>query len=154
MSDMVKYLAQIISALVISWIISYGIVFAQPFCCGTIPDRCISAFNRIKTDAKLSIICRASVSHNRGGTQPWVIASELSVNNVNAKSSCCENERCDGFDLTTCYNSSSLQGPILQVKEFGSFQVTNGLQNTVNKESKSIPLHPTSIYILNRSIIC
>ena len=150
---MVKNLAQIFLVLLISWIISYGIVFAQPFCCGTISDRCISTFKRIKTDATLSIKCRSSVSHNRVGTQSSIITSELSPNKVKAKSICCENEPCDGISLTTCYNSSSPQGPILQVKELGSFHVTTGLQNNLTQESLSIQLQPTSIYILNRTII-
>lgn len=150
---MVKNLAQIFLVLLISWIISYGIVFAQPFCCGTISDRCISTFKRIKTDATLSIKCRSSVSHNRVGTQPSIITSELSLNKVNAKSSCCENEACDGFNLTTCYNSPSVQSPILQVKELGLFHVSTGLQNTLTRDSQSIRLQPASIYILNRTII-
>lgn len=150
---MVKNLAQIFLSLLIAWIISYGIVFAQPFCCGTISDRCISASKRIKTDATLSIKCRASVSHNRVGTQPSIITSELSPKKVNANSSCCENEPCNGFNLTTCYYSPSLQGPILQVKELGSFHVSTGFQNTLTRESLSIRLQPASIYILNRTII-
>jgi hypothetical protein len=154
MSDMVKNLAKLLLALLISWIISFGIVFAQPLCCRTISDSCISASNRIQTDAALNIKCRSSVSHNRGATQLWIIVSELSPNNVSAKSSCCENEPCDGFDLTLCYNNSSQQGSVLRVKDFDSFHATNGLQNTLNQKSQSIPLHPTSIYILTRSIIC
>ena len=150
---MVKNLAQIFLALLIAWIISYGIVFAQPFCCGIISDRCISVSKRIKTDATLSIKCRASVSHNRGVTQPSTITSELSPKKVKAKSSCCETEPCDGFNLTPCYNYSSLQGPILQVKELGSFYVSTGFQNTLTRESLSIRLQPASIYILNRTII-
>jgi hypothetical protein len=73
---------------------------------------------------------------------------------VGAKSSCCENEPCGVFNLTSCYNTSSQQCPIAQDKEFGSFHVANGLQNTLNLESQLIPLHPTSIYILTKSIIC
>ena len=154
MSDMVKNLTQVCIALLLTWIISYGGVFAQQLCCGTISDRCISVFNRINTDATLRIKCRASESHNRGRIQPCIISSELSPNKVNAKSSCCENEPCDRFNLTTCYNNSSPQAPVLRVKEFGSFHETNSPLNSLNQKSLPIPPHPASIYILTRSIIC
>lgn len=146
--------AQLTLALLISWIVTYGIVFAQPLCCLAITDRCIPAFNRIQTDAALSVKCRASLSCRRNLTQPWIAESEILPKDVDAKSNCCENEPCGVFNLTACYNTSSQRCPIAQNKEFGSLHVANGLQNTLDIESQLIPLHPTSIYILTKSIIC
>jgi hypothetical protein len=154
MNDICKNSAQIILTLLIFWLVSYGIVFSQSFCCSAISDNCIPAFNRIQTDTTLSVKCKASLSHTRSLTLLGTAESKILPKDVDAKSTCCESEPCDGFDLTTCYNNSSQQGSILRVKEFSSFHVTNGLQNTLNQKSQSIPPHPTSIYILTRSIIC
>ena len=154
MSDMVKNLAQITMGLLISCIISYGFVIAHPLCSGTISDRCKSTLNKIKTDATPSIKCRASVSHNCERTQPSIIISKLSPNKVNAKTSCCEYEPCDGFHLTTCNNYSSQQPSIFRALEYDSFRKKKALKNSLNQQSPSIPRHPTSIYILTRTIIC
>ena len=146
--------AQLTLAFFISWIVTYGIVFAQPLCCGAFADRCIPAFNRIQADATLSIKCSASLSDRRHPRLPWTAESEILPKDDDAESSCCENEPCGGVGLNTCYYTTSQQCPIAQVKEFCSFHVTNGLQSTLKVESQLILLYPTSIYILTKSIIC
>ena len=154
MKEMYRKPAQLTLALIISWIVTYGIVFAKPLCCGATADRCIPAFNRIQVDATLITKCSASLSHRYNLTPPWTAASEILPKDANAGPSCCENDPCGGFNLTAWYYTPSQLCPIAQVKEFGSFHVANGLQNTLNIESQSVLLHPTSIYILTKSIIC
>ena len=154
MKDIYKNPAQVIFGLLISWLVTYGIVFAQPLCCGAITDKCIPAFNRVQIDETLGIKCKASLSHRRNLTQLWIAASEMLPKDVDAKSGCCENEPCVGFNLTFYNHSSTQQCPILQVKKIDSFHATFGLQNLLNLKSQSIPLPTTSIYILTKSIIC
>jgi len=154
MKEIYKKPAQLILVLLISWIVTYGIVFAQPLCCGTITDSCIPAFSRIQFDATLNIKYRTSLSHRRSPKLPAIAVSNILPKDVDAKSSCCENEPCDGVCITTCYKSSAQQRHILQVKKVGSFHATYGLQNILNQKSQSMPLQLTSIYILTKSIIC
>lgn len=154
MKDIHKNPSQLILALFISWIVTYGTVFAQPLCCGTITDSCRPVFSRFQFDETHSINCNTSTSLRRNPKLPAIAVSERLPKNVDAKSSCCANDPCDGFNLTAGYNKPLQHCPILQVKKVGSFYSTSGLQDLLNQQFQSVPLHPTSIYILTKSIIC
>ena len=154
MKEMYKIPTQLTLVLLILWIGAYGIVFAQPLCCGAFTNRCIPAFNRIQIDLTLSVICRASLSHRRNLTQQSIVASEILPTNFDADSSCCEIEPCDGFNQITCFNSSSQQFPSLLFKKVGSVHSICGFQNALNQKTKTAPHHLTSIYILTKSIVC
>lgn len=154
MKDIPKISAQIIFGLLISWIVTCGVVLAQPLCCVTITDSCIPTFNRIQGDATLNAKCKQSQLHRRSPDLPGIAVSEILPKDVNAQSSCCENLPCDGLSLTTRYNTPSQHYPILKVRKVGSFYSTYGLQKFLGPKFQSVPLQPTSIYILTQSIIC
>ena len=154
MKEMYKKPAQLTLALIISWIVTFGIVFAQPLCCGTIIDRCLPAFKRTHIDDAHSIKCRASLSQRRN-SQLYAIGSPVILQaDYDDDVTCCEKQPCDGFNQTKCLNSSSQQSPNLPVKKFGLVDAIDGFQNTLTQKSLSIPLRLIPIYILTKTIIC
>ena len=154
MKETYKKPAQLTLALLISWIVTYGMVFAQPLCCGTVTDSCIPAFNSTQFDADHSIKCRASLSHRCNPPVPAIVSSEILLADFDTDSNCCEKKPCDGFNQTKCFNSSSQQSPNLPVKKFGLVDAIDGFQNTLTQKSLSIPLRLIPIYILTKTIIC
>ena len=154
MKEMYKKPAQLTLALLISWIVTYGIVFAQPLFCGTIIDRCLPAFKRTQIDAALSIKCRASLSQ-RGNSQLYAIGSPVILQaDYDDDVTCCEKKPCDGYNQTACFNSSPAQNSLFPVTRVGLVCANNGFQNALNVKSQSMPFRLKSIYILTKSIVC
>lgn len=154
MKEMYKKPAQLTLALLISWIVSFGIVFAQPLCCGTIIDRCFPAFKRTHIADALSIKCGASLSQRRNSQLHAIGSPVILQADYDDDVTCCEKQPCDGFNQTTCFNSSPAQNSILPVTRVGLVGANNGFQNALNLKSQSIPLRLTPIYILTKSIVC
>lgn len=154
MKEIYKKPAQLTLTLIISGIMTFGIVFAQPLCWGTIIDCCLPAFIKTQSDNELSIKCSASLS-NRRNTQLHAMVTPVILHTCyNGNVTCCENEPCDGFIKTNCFNSSPPQNPKLPVKKVGFVYANSCFNINLNKKSQPIPLHLTSIYILTKSIIC
>jgi hypothetical protein len=154
MKEIFKKPAQLTLALLISWIVTYGIVFAQPLCCGTTIDRCLPAIKRTQTAPPLSIKCRAPLSQRRN-PQLYAIGSPAILQpDFDDDVTCCKKESCDGINQTTYFNSSPAQNSILPVTRVGLVGAKNGFQNALNLKSQSRPLRLTSIYILTKSIVC
>lgn len=153
MKEIYKKTAQIGLALLISWIVSYGIVFAQPLCCGIIIDSCIPALKKTHLDATLKTKCGESLSHRPSLHLHAVVSPELLLADFGTDPNCCEKEMCAVFNQTVYSNTSSSKYPKLLAKWGNLIDFDSGFQNPLFQKTQSIPLRLTSIYILTKSMI-
>ena len=154
---MKKLFAKIIQSstvILISWIVVYGIVYAQQACCSTIVDACIPAFSRISDSYTIGSFCRTSPSHHRNNKLQSNLCSKNIPADFGEGNTCCETNRCDSYNKTTYFTLSFIQGLYPLQKPLSAFDVISGAQTNFEPKSLSLSLKAVPIYILTQSIIC
>jgi len=154
MKDMITKIIHTITTILISCIIVYGIVYAQQVCCSTIVDTCISTSNRISVGYNIDNSCRISPSHNRNNQQQPTLCSKNIIADFGSGNTCCETNRCDGYNQVTEFILSVIQDFFPLQKNVNSFDAGAGAQARFESYNLLTPHKTVLIYILKESIIC
>jgi len=154
MKDLITKIIQTITAILISCIVVYGIVYAQLVCCSTIVDTCIPTSNRISVGYNIDNSCRISPSHNRNNQQQPTLCSKNIIAAFGSGDTCCETNRCDGYNQETEFSLSFIQDFFPLQKNVNSFDAGNGAQARFEPYNLLTPHKAVPIYILKESIIC
>jgi len=153
MKGLFNKIIQTSTATLISWIVVYGIVYAQQVCCNTIVDACIPTSNRISVSYTIGNFCRTSPSHHRNNQLQSNLFSKNFLTDFGEGNTCCETNRCDSYNQATYFSLSFIQDLSPLQKTLSSFNVISGAQTNFEPKSLSF-LKAVPIYILTQSIIC
>jgi hypothetical protein len=153
MKDLIKKSIQIITAILLFIIVAYGIVYAQQVCCSKIAEACIPAFSQVSDSYFIDECCKISHTRNRNRQLLSSNYSENLLADFGSGSTCCETDRCDGFNQASVCNISFVQDfypfqPILR-----SFDADSGGQSAFHPNKRSIFHNAVPIYILTESIL-
>ena len=154
MKDLIAKIIHTITTILISCIIVYGIVYAQQVCCSTIADACIPTFKRILDSYIIDNCCRTSPSHNRDNQLQSNFCSENIIADFGSDNTCCETDRCDGYNQVTEFSLSFIQDFYPLQKNVSSFDAGNGAKATFQPYNISTLHKAVPIYILIETIIC
>ena len=154
MKDLITKIIQTITAILISCIVVYGINYAQLVCCSTIVDTCISTSNRISVGYNIDNSCRISPSHNRNNQQQATLCSKNIIADFGPGNTCCETNRCDGYNQVTEFILSFIQDFSPLQKNVNPFDAGAGAQARFESYNLLTPHKAVPIYILKESIIC
>ena len=151
MKKIIKKTTQSSTLILISWIVVYGIVYAQQACCSTIVDACIPTFNRISYTNNNS--CRTSPSHHRNLRLQSIHCSQIFSTDCDSKNACCKTDRYNRYNQSTYFNPSFPKYANPLQKNVSSFDISDGKQRSFGTYTLSTPLKAVPIYILTQSII-
>jgi hypothetical protein len=154
MKKLIDKIIQTSTAILISCIVVYGIVYAQPICCSTIVAACIPTSNRISISYNIDNSFRISPSHHFNNQPQSTICSKNILADFGSGNTCCETDRCDGFNQVAEFSLSFIQDFYPLQKNIGSFDAGNGAQARFEPYNLSTPHKAIPIYILTESIIC
>jgi hypothetical protein len=154
MKELFTKIIQTIIAILIFCIVVYGIVYAQQVCCSTIVDACLPIFKMISVGYNSDYSCRISPSHNRNNQQQPILCSKNIIAVFGSGNTCCETDRCDGYNQATEFSLSFIQDFYALQKNIGSFEAGNGARATFGPYNLSTAHKAIPIYILTESIIC
>jgi hypothetical protein len=154
MKTSIKKFIQIISAIFLYIIVVYGIVYAQQVCCSKIADACIPTFNRVSASYIIGDCCKISLPRNRNNRLLSANYFENLHADFGSGTTCCETDRCDGYNQATVCSISFIQDfcpfqPILS-----SFNADSGGQSDYHPNKRSTFHNAVPICILTESIIC
>jgi len=154
MKESFNKIIQINTAILISCIVVYGIVYAQQVCCSTIVDACIPAFNRILVSYNIDNSCKISPSACLNNALQSNLCSINIPADFGSGNTCCETDRCDKYNQATHISLSFIIDFYPLQKNVSSFDAGNGAQTAFEPYSLSTSLKAVPIYILTQSIIC
>jgi len=154
MKDLIAKIIHTITTILISCIIVYGIIYAHQVCCRTIADACIPTFKRILDSCILDNCCRIPPSHNRDNQLQSNFCSENIIADFGSDNTCCETDRCDGYNQVTEFSLSFIQDFYPLEKTLSSFEAGSGAQTTSQPNKRSTFHKAVPIYILTEAIIC
>jgi hypothetical protein len=154
MKDLIKKFIQIITAILLFTIVVYGIVYAQQVCCSKIAEACIPTFNRVSDSYIIDDCCKISLTRNRNNQLLPTNFSENLLADFGPGNTCCETDRCDGYNQATVYSISFIQDFYPFQPNLRSFDADSGVQSTFHPNKRSIFPNTVPIYILTESIIC
>ncbi len=154
MKKLINKIIQTSTAIVISCIVVYGIVYAQQVCCSTMVNACIPASNRISGDYASGKSWTNSPSHHRNNQLQSNLYSKNVLADFGAGNTCCETDRCDSYNQATYFSLSFIQNFYPFQKNVSSFDAGNGAQTTFEPFSLPASLKAVPIYIMTQSIIC
>ena len=154
MKDLITKIIQTITATLISCIVVYGIVYAQQVCCSTIVDTCIPTSNRIAVSCNIDDSCRISPSHNLNNQPQSNLCSKKILTDFGSGNTCCETDRCDGYNQAAEFSLSFIQDFYPLQKNVSSFDAGNGAKATFQPYNISTLHKAVPIYILIETIIC
>lgn len=154
MKELFKKVIQTSTAILISLIAVYGIVYAQQVSCGTIVDACIPVSNRISDGYASDNSCTTSRSYRRNIQLLSNICSNNFLANFGAGNTCCETDRCDSYKQAMYFSLSFFQDFYAHQKNVSFSDAVNGAQTTFEPYSLSTSLKAVPIYIMTQSIIC
>ena len=142
------------TAILISCIVVYGIVYAQQVCCSTTVDVCIQASNRISASYTIGNSYETSPSHYRSNQLQSNFCSKNFLPDFGEGNTCCETNRCNSYNHATYFSLSSIQNLYPLQKTLSSFNAISGTQTNFEPKSLSASRKAVPIYILTQSIIC
>jgi len=154
MNELNKSIIQTCTAILISCIVVYGIVYTQQVCCSTIVDACIPTLKRISESYNIDHSCRISPPHNLHNQLQSNFCSKNILTDFGTGNTCCETDRCDGYNQATVFSLSIIQDFYLLQKNKTPFDAGNGAQTKFQPYNLSTPHKAVPIYILTESIIC
>jgi len=154
MKELFNKIIQTSTALLISLIVVYGIVYAQQVCCSTIVDACLTTSNRISGGCTIGNSCRTSSSHYRNNSLQSNLRSINYLADFGAGNTCCETDCRDSNKQAMYFSRSFTQDFYPLQKIQSSFNVNCGAQTNFKPKSLPISLKAVPIYILTQSIIC
>ena len=154
MKDLINKFIQIITATLLFMIVVYGIVYAQQGCCSKIADACIPTVNRVSDSYFIDDCCKISPTRNRNNQLLSAKSSENLLADFGSGNTCCETDRCDGYNQATVFSISPIQDFYPFQTIVRSFDADSGVQSTFHPNKRSIFHNAVPIYILTESIIC
>jgi len=154
MKESFNKISQTSTAILISWIIVYGIMYAQQVCCSTTVDACIPISNRILGSYAIANSCETSPSHHCNNQLQSNFCSKNFLSDFGEGNICCETNRCNSYNQAKYFSLSSIQNLYPLQKTLSSFTVSSGAQTNFEPKSLSPSLKAVPIYILTQSIIC
>lgn len=154
MKESFNKIIQISTAILISCIVVYGIVYAQQVCCGNIVEVCIPTSNRISVRYNIDNSCRISPSHYLNNQLQSNLCSKNILADFGPGNTCCETDRCDSYNQATYLSLSFIQDFYPLQKNVSSFDTGNGEQTAFEPYRLSTSLKAVPIYIITQSIIC
>jgi hypothetical protein len=154
MKESINRIIKTSTAMFISCIVVYGIVYAQQVCCSTIVDVCIPASNRNSISYNIDNSCRISPSHYLTNQLQPNLCSKNILADFGSGNTCCETDRCDSYNQATYFSLTFIQDFYPLQKNVSSFDAGNGAQTAFEPYSLSTSLKVVPIYILTQSIIC
>ena len=152
MKKLLKKIIQSSTVILMSWIVVYGIVYAQQACCSTIVDACIPAFSIISYSYTIGNFSRTSPSHRNDRLQSNLCSKNI-LADFGEENTCCKTNRCDRYHHGTYFNPSFTQYAYPLQKNVNSFHVRDGEQRAFETYSLSKSLKAVPIYILTQSLI-
>jgi len=142
------------TAILISCIAVYGIVYAQQVCCSTFVNACIPTFNRVSDDYTSGNSWTTLPSHHHYS----LLRSNPCLKNLNADfgsgNTCCETDRCDGYNQAAYISLSFIQDFYPLNKNVSISDTGNGSQTPFELYWLPTSLKALPIYIMTQSIIC
>jgi hypothetical protein len=154
MKKMFNKIIQTGIAILISWIVVYGIVSAQQVCCSTIVDARIPTSNRFSVSNTIGNFCGTSPSHHCNNQLQANFCSKNFLADFGKGNTCCETNRCDSYKQATYFSLSFIQDLCPLQKTLSASNVISGVQTNFEPKSLSSSLKAVPIYILTQSIIC
>ena len=154
MKEFINKITLTSTAILISCIVVYGIVYAQQVCCNTIVNTCIPPSNRISCGFSSGNSWTTSPSYHRNIQLLSNICSNNFLADFGAGNTCCETDRCDSYKQAKYFSLSFIQYFYLLQKNVSSFDAGNGAQTTFEPYSLPASLKAVPIYITTKSIIC
>jgi hypothetical protein len=154
MKDLINKFIQIITATLLFMIVVYGIVYAQQVCCSKIAEACIPTFNRVSDSYIIDDCCKISPTHNRNNQLLSAISSENLLEDFGSGNTCCETDRCDGYNQATVFSISFIKDFYPFQTIVRSFDADSGVQSAFHPNKRLIFPNAVPIYILTESIIC
>lgn len=154
MKEPLNRIIQTSTAIFLTWVVVYGIVYAQQMCCSTIVGACIPPSNIISASYINANSLTALPSHQ----QNRQLRSNLCPKNITADfgsgNKCCETNQCVSHNQTTYLNISFIPDVFPLQKGARVFDAGVGGRPAVESCSPSISPTAVPIYILTQSIIC
>ena len=155
MKKLINEIIQTGTAILISCIVVYGIVYAQKLCCSTIVDACIPTFKLISVRYKVDNSCRISPSHDLNNKLQSNLSSNNTMVGFGSRNTCCETDhRCVNYDRASHFSLSFVQDFYPLQKNVSSFDAGNGEQAACEPYRLPTSLKAVPIYLLTQSIIC
>jgi hypothetical protein len=154
MKELVHKIIQTCTAISISCMVVYGIVYAQQVCCSDMVITCIPASNRIFSGYTGDRSWTSSQSYERNTQLRPNLCSKKILADFSPGNECCEADRCDNYKQTAYFSLSLVQDLITLQKTSSSFEADDGMQTAFEPHSKPTALNSVPIYILTQSIIC
>lgn len=153
MKKMLKNIIKGSTVILMSWIVVYGIVYAQQEGCSATIDACIPTFSRISDSCIIDNTCRTlpPLQCNRR-LQPIHIYENF-LANCDEKNTCCKTDRCERYYQCTYINPLFPQYLHPLQKNVGFFHVNDREQSTFEAYILSTSLKAVPIYILTQSIL-
>jgi len=121
MKELFNNIIQTTTAILISCIVVYGIVYAQQICCSTIVDACIPTSNRISVSYTIGNSCETSPSHHRNNQLQSNLCSKNILSEFGEGNICCATNRCDSYNQAAYFSLSSIQNLYPLQKTLSSF---------------------------------
>jgi len=141
------------TAILISCIIVYGIVYAQQVCCTTMVNACIPASNRVLGGYIIDKSWTNSQSYDRKNELRSNLCSKNVLANFGAVNTCCQTDRCDSNNKATYFSLSFVQDFYPLPKNASPFDAGDGAQTAFEPDSLSTSLKVSPIYLITQSII-
>jgi len=154
MKELINKIIQVSTAILISCVVVYGIVYAQLVCCTNMVNTCIPASNRILDGYTSDKSWTNFQSYDRNNQLRSNLCSKNVLADFGPGNTCCETDRCDSFNQATYFSLSFIQDFFPLLKDASSFDTSNGTQTTFEPFSLSTSLKAEPIYIMTQSIIC
>lgn len=154
MKALFNKIIQTCTAILISIIVVYGIVYAQQICCSTIVNACIPSSIKISVSYNIDNSCRTTPPHYLNNQLLTNLCSNNFLGDFGSGNVCCETDRCDWYNQSTYLSLSFHQNFYPLQKKVSSFDAGDGAQTTFEPYGLQTSDKAVPIYIMTQSIIC
>ena len=154
MKALFNKIIQTCTAILISIIVVYGIVYAQQVCCSTIVNARIPSSIKISVSYNIDNSCRTSPSHSLNNQLTTNLCSNNFLADFGSRNTCCETDRCNRYNQATYFSLSFIQDFYPLQKKVSSFGAGKNAQTKFEPYSLPTPHKAVPIYIMTQSIIC
>jgi hypothetical protein len=145
---------QIVSTLLVSCMIIYGVAYAQPVCCSTIITTCIPSSQKMSVGYDNYSALRTSQSQDIKNRPLSNFCPDCFRTDFGSRNTCCETDHCKEYYPTTCLSVSFVNDHFPVQSNMKFFDATDNKQSTPESYSLSIIHKAVPIHILTQSIIC
>ena len=154
MKALFNKIIQTCTAVLISIIVVYGIVYAQQACCSTIVNACIPSSNGKSVNCGIDNSYRTSPSHALNNQLLSNLCSNNFLGDFGSGNACCETDCCDCYNQSTYFGLSFNQNFYPLQKKVSSYDSGDGTKTTFEPYSLQTSHKAVPIYIMTQYIIC